>query len=66
MQKTPPAPAEEDSEVMDWLHDLAAKQAEAPDEEELEATTQVEEATPVLEDRDIPDAPEEGWSGSNN
>jgi hypothetical protein len=58
--ETPLAPAEEDSEVMDWLHDLAAKQAEAPDDEELEATTQVEAATPVIQDRDIPDAPEEG------
>ncbi len=58
--ETPPAPAEEDSEVMDWLHDLAAKQAEAPDDEELEATPLVEAAAPVLEDRDIPDAPEEG------
>jgi hypothetical protein len=58
--ETPPAPAEEDSEVMDWLHDLAAKQAEAPDDEELEATPQAEAATPVLEDREIPDEPEEG------
>ena len=58
--ETPPAPAEEDSEVMDWLHDLAAKQAEESDDEDLEATPQVEAAAPVIEDRDIPDAPEEG------
>ncbi len=58
--ESPVAPAEEDDEVMDWLQDLAAKQAEAPDEEELKAATQVEAAAPVLEDRDIPDAPEEG------
>ncbi|MEE9216605.1 MAG: tetratricopeptide repeat protein, partial [Anaerolineales bacterium] len=58
--ETPRAPVEEDDEVMDWLQDLAAKQAEAPDDEELEAAARVESAAPVLEDRDIPDAPEEG------
>jgi len=58
--ESPIAPAEEDDEVMDWLQDLASKQAEAPDEEQLEAASQVEETAPVLEDRDIPDAPEEG------
>ncbi|GMR11627.1 MAG: hypothetical protein BMS9Abin28_2464 [Anaerolineae bacterium] len=54
----PEAPkVEEDDEVMDWLEDLAAKQGEAPDDEILEAAAQ---ATPVLEERDIPDEPEEG------
>jgi tetratricopeptide (TPR) repeat protein len=57
---TPAVPAEEDDEVMDWLQDLAAKQAEAPDEDELESAAQVEPTAPVLEDRDIPDEPEEG------
>ncbi len=58
--ESPIAPAEEDDEVMDWLQDLAAKQAEAPDEEEFKAASQVEATAPVLEDREIPDAPEEG------
>ena len=58
--ESPIAPAEEDDEVMDWLQDLAAKQAEEPDEEEFKAASQVEATAPVLEDRDIPDAPEEG------
>jgi tetratricopeptide (TPR) repeat protein len=48
---------QEDDEVMDWLDDLAAKQGEAPDDEEPEAAAQ---AAPVLEERDIPDEPEEG------
>ena len=58
----PEAPeVQEDDEVMDWLEDLAAKQAEAPDaDEELEAAAQVVAAEPVLEERDIPDEPEEG------
>ena len=48
---------EEDDEVMDWLEDLAAKQSEAADDEEPEAAAQ---SVPVLEERDIPDEPEEG------
>ncbi|MFV1859122.1 MAG: tetratricopeptide repeat protein, partial [Anaerolineales bacterium] len=51
---------EEDDEVMDWLEDLAAKQGEAPGDEELEATAHAVQAAPVLEERDIPDEPEEG------
>ena len=58
--ESPIAPSEEDDEVMDWLQDLAAKQAEASDEEEFKAASPVEATAPVLEDRDIPDAPEEG------
>ena len=44
--ESPIAPAEED--------------AEASDEEEFKAASPVEATAPVLEDRDIPDAPEEG------
>ena len=55
-----PLKVEEDDEVMDWLEDLAAKQGEAPDDEELEVAAQVVESAPILEDRDIPDEPEEG------
>ena len=60
VEEEPGAEAEEDDEVMDWLQDLAAKQAEALDEEEFKAASPVEATAPVLEDRDIPDAPEEG------
>jgi tetratricopeptide (TPR) repeat protein len=56
----PPIPAEEDDEVMDWLEDLAAKQAEAEDDQEVAAAAQVAAAAPVIEDREIPEEPEEG------
>ncbi|MFQ5942915.1 MAG: tetratricopeptide repeat protein, partial [Anaerolineales bacterium] len=58
--ETPQATTGEDDEVMDWLEDLAAKQAEAPTADEIEAAAQVEPAAPVLEQRDFPDEPEEG------
>ena len=56
----PQVPVEEDDEVMEWLEDLAAKQAEAPGDEDLETAAEVVPSAPLLEDRDIPDEPEEG------
>lgn len=54
------APADVDDEVISWLEDLAAAQEQTQIPDSIQQAQQTEASTPVMEQRDIPDGPEEG------
>ncbi len=54
------APADVDDEVISWLEDLAAAQEQTQIPDSVQQAAQTEAGTPVMEQRDIPDEPQEG------